>query len=425
MKKLFAAILALGLIIAVSGTASAVDVKLAGSYYIGGVYDNNPALRDDNSYSRAYMYQRLRLEPVFTVAPGLTFTSRMDALDGLFESANVGRSAAAFAADRNFSWERAYVTFTTGVGKFDVGYMSGGAWGTLWADNEGDRARIKYTTMFGNVVLLGIFEKNIENNDTARVDLDSTAYYLAPIYNFKGGSTGLLYGFIADKSARATGPNFNTVKKHILYPYLKGTFGSFYVEAELNYIFGKSENENAAVLGRDYKGYGAYLMAKTNIGPAAVGAQFGWSSGQDTAKTAANGGEITVGPGKGADWNPALILFNDTLNTWSGGDVNTGGNANLADGYMIVNLFADYKVTPKLAMGAGLTYAKADKAQIVNQDNAYGTEIDVTATYKLYDNLSYMVGAGYLFTGDWYKMGVANAKVGNDYILMNKLTLSF
>jgi len=36
-----------------------------------------------------------------------------------------------------------------------------------------------------------------------------------------------------------------------------------------------------------------------------------------------------------------------------------------------------------------------------------------------------MVGTGYLWTGDWYKMGVANAKVGNDYILINKLTLSF
>ncbi len=54
-----------------------------------------------------------------------------------------------------------------------------------------------------------------------------------------------------------------------------------------------------------------------------------------------------------------------------------------------------------------------------------GTEFDVTATYKLYDNLSYMVGAGYLWTGDYFKGANANAKVDNDYMLMNKLTLSF
>jgi len=54
-----------------------------------------------------------------------------------------------------------------------------------------------------------------------------------------------------------------------------------------------------------------------------------------------------------------------------------------------------------------------------------GIEFDVTAKYKIYDNLTYMVGAGYLWTGDYFKKGVSTAKVGNDYILMNRLTLSF
>ena len=164
-------------------------------------------------------------------------------------------------------------------------------------------------------------------------------------------------------------------------------------------------------------------MAKTNLGPASFGALVGWSKGEDTDA------DVTVGPGKGADFNPALILFNDDLNTWSGGDINTNGggtaNSGINDGYLILNIFADYKVTPKFSLGSALTYAKADKPQIAGQDKEYGTELDITATYKIYDNLSYMVGAGYLWTGDWFMKGVAGANTENDYILMNKLTLTF
>lgn len=440
MKKLFAAILALGLIVAVSGTASAVDVKLGGSYYVVGVYDDNPNLKED-AYSRAYMYQRLRIQPVFQIAEGLTFTMRFDALDGVFDK---GKNApGALAANprsvndpthdkNNFDWDRAYVTFKTKIGLFDVGMMSGGAWGTSWADNEEERARIKYTGKFGSLLVGAILEKNYESNGDPTgnyADADATTYYLYPIYFFKGGSAGLLYGFINDNSFRPTMDM--GIKQHILYPYMKATFGPVYVEAEVNYLFGQRDFGPAAeALGardRDVDGWGAYLKAQTTMGPATFGALVGWSSGQDPAKTAANGGDITVGPGKGADFNPALILMNDDLATWSNGDVNTNGSANINDGYLILNAFGDYKVTPKFSMGAALTWAKADEPQIAGQDDEYGMEFDLTATYKIYDNLSYMVGAGYLWTGDWYQSRAAlnDTKADDDYILMNKLTLSF
>ena len=61
-----------------------------------------------------------------------------------------------------------------------------------------------------------------------------------------------------------------------------------------------------------------------------------------------------------------------------------------------------------------------------------GTEFDIKATYKIYDNLSYMVGAGYLWAGDYFKSSVNAAgtavverNIENDYILMNQLTLAF
>ena len=67
----------------------------------------------------------------------------------------------------------------------------------------------------------------------------------------------------------------------------------------------------------------------------------------------------------------------------------------------------------------------ADKKPANYVSDKYGYEADVTATYKIYDNLSYMLGAGYLWTGDYFK-GTSDAnQVGNDYILLNQLTLNF
>jgi hypothetical protein len=419
MKKLFAAILALGLIVAVSGTASAVDVKVSGSYYVAGVYDNNPSLAE-NAYSRAYFFQRIRLEPVFKVAEGLSFTARMDAMEGLWDQAAGARTPASRA---NFDWERGYVTFKTGIGQVDVGYMAAGAFGTVFSDTTTTRPRIKLTTKAGPVTLVAIYEKRTEGNTVAAphyADADYDAYYLAPIYPFKGGQAGILYGYLRNAANRPA-LNFST-EFHIFEPYFKATFGSVYVEGEFDYNVGKlRKSEIAGVADIDWKGYAAYLMAKTSMGPATFGAQFGWSSGDDIT-TATNS---EAGLGGGTDWNPALIMMNNDLATWSGGADNN--NFNTGKGNMLLfNVFGDYKVTPKFSMGAAFTYAKMDKNIVAGQiSKDMGYELDVTANYKLYDNLTYMVGAGYVWTGDALKGAVAATPIDNDYILMNKLTLSF
>lgn len=57
--------------------------------------------------------------------------------------------------------------------------------------------------------------------------------------------------------------------------------------------------------------------------------------------------------------------------------------------------------------------------------NVYGTGIDLTATYKITNNLSYMLGAGYLFTGAYFKGWDDTAEVPDSYLPLNKLTLTF
>ena len=80
----------------------------------------------------------------------------------------------------------------------------------------------------------------------------------------------------------------------------------------------------------------------------------------------------------------------------------------------------------KLDIGLAVAYANADKKPSAAWlFNDYGYEVDLTATYKITNNLSYMLGGGYLFTGKYFK-GTSDAnQLKNDFLVINKLTLTF
>jgi hypothetical protein len=126
----------------------------------------------------------------------------------------------------------------------------------------------------------------------------------------------------------------------------------------------------------------------------------------------------------------ALILGNDQLQTWK----NSGNGysaANLVgfdsgkNNSIMYSIFGGFNPSPKLNLEAMVVSATRDKLLAGEVSKDMGIEFDVTAKYKVYDNLSYMVGAGYLWTGDYFKGTNSNNAIGNDYLLMNKLTLSF
>ena len=59
---------------------------------------------------------------------------------------------------------------------------------------------------------------------------------------------------------------------------------------------------------------------------------------------------------------------------------------------------------PALDLGVSLSYAHADKKMFPEMKKDYGMELDVTATYKITNNLSYMLGVGYLWTGNYWRV---------------------
>ncbi|MBN1828486.1 MAG: hypothetical protein JW884_04985 [Deltaproteobacteria bacterium] len=469
MKKWFLVFLAAAFVwlSAMPGVSAAADVRFNGTYYVTGYYDDNHTLKKDGSTSSAFFAQKLQIGATFKVQEGLDVTTRFNIHDRVWNGSRSSASPRARTGDttssENIDFDWSYVSFLTSVGKFDVGYQQGGnVWGCTFGNSEWARPRIKFTTKIGPWIFIALTEKEQEGDYGAgavQADDDKDHYVLATVYVWDKGNAGLLWkGLFYENNTASFGgvPYLGFRQKyHVLSPYFKMNAGPLYLEGQVYYIFGQFlqyENESLAKLVNpttsdiDISGWSAYLMAKYSAGPVYFGGLFGYVSGDDATTT----DKYEGGVGGGEDWKPCLILFNDDLYQWTGmlgsgaiyGSLDSAtitwkGNE-FGNGFLY-QVFAGVSPMEKLTINAAFTYAVADSqkipinyAYIVNRNayytygsSDYGTEFDITATYKIYDNLSYMVGFGYLWTGDWFKGSNPNAEVGNNYLFVNRLTATF
>jgi hypothetical protein len=494
MKRFWLVLLSLGLIMAFSASAFAVDVKFSGDYTVAGVYLNKIAV--DNGFegfpgeigshnpSTAFYYQRLRIGTDFIVAPCLKLVTKLDALDRIWGGArsdadssgwaynqatpNTGGTSGTRAESENIVMDLLYLEYTSPVGLFKVGYQSDFTFGTVFGDrsNGTPSGQIQYFIPIGPVVLFAGLAKEIDNSASAiphgysatRTDRDFDSYRIAGIFNFNTsqakGEAGALLLWNRDATNRGTfsgpadaGPFLTNAFN--LVPYFKATVGPVALQGELNYGFGNA---------RKYESYftqgpgesdmtistlSVFLDATVNLGMVYAGGSFAYVSGQDIGKT--DQVQSGVGNTGGLDWNPCLILFNTDLDYWAG-DI-AGHTNSVVNGEMVNAWFFQGRVgvkpTPKLDAMVSVSYAMADKKVTPYEvapgvewyaptpGGSYGLEVDITGTYKITNNLSYMLGMGYLFTGDYFKgldayqNSFGNAKVSDDFIVINKLTLSF
>jgi bacillopeptidase F (M6 metalloprotease family) len=125
-------------------------------------------------------------------------------------------------------------------------------------------------------------------------------------------------------------------------------------------------------------------------------------------------------------------MFNSERNYWAGnisGYESKAMGAPMSNAYF-VQLRGGVKPVDKLDIMASLSWAKMHRADGlslgVQAGRDYGWEVDVTGTYKITNNLSYMLGGGYWFVGKYYKgSGAPGHELKNDFLVINKLTLTF
>jgi len=430
MKKLFVVLLALGLLVAFSSAATAADVKLSGYYFIVGEYVSDTSLgktdSGDEGPTNALYWQKLRFNPVLQVADGLKITFRIDAMTGYWNGTVVGKLPGYGENNRNVFFRRSYIDAKLPYGlAIRAGVTQGGTFGTIWCDQAYDEGRIYLFAKAGPGTVVALTAKAAERDAyTDNADADYDKYALGYMGKTEGGiEYGALWYYLRNAAVRAT----STANYHVPMAYMKGTFGPLYVEAEWNYQFGKDYEYFDPYTGTDIDrgGMSAYINAKYNMGPAYVGGQFGWLQGDDPDTTDEN---ETAYSGN-ADYDPCLILFNsdyaDSIGDMGTYAVTTGNIGNA----WIAQVYGGFTPMEKLDLFASFTWSKADETpmaggkKFVSDD--YGYEFDITATYKIYDNLEYMVGFGYFFAGDYYKGTSESNDVENNYLVINKLTLNF
>ena len=445
-----------------SGPAAAVDVKFSGQWLFEGWYEQNRNLVDvggtgtSSKNSLGFADSSFLLTTKFQVADGLSLTTRARILDKIwgdkmgstFQVSANGTSPDTqnrpYDTNRwmreNIEFERVYVTFKALKGQFDVGTQVTSMLGPDFGNTDESRPIIKYTYRTGPWNFYVLWQKETESevrnstgssnspasySNMSDIDYDQWKYYVgytAPTWDAGFGGT-----YYRDKSHRGDASPYTAVY-HKLNPFARGTFGSFYVEAEVILMIGESKDYDpaASVISQDRRGWSWYGMARYNLGPVYFGGQYAYVQGDDPGTTERS----ETGYASGREYKPCLILLNSDRDKYLGA---LGNGTALQNNYSnkgssnfsLYQGFVGYRPLPKLNLAASYTYMTLDKKPAGYLDDKVGNELDLSATYKLYDNLEYMVGFGYLWAGDAWKGTSASMVVGNDWLLMHRLTLNF
>jgi len=478
MKKLWIVLISLALVAAFCMPAAAVDVKFSGSYYVAGDYYGIKADKygygggEGGDWSTAFFRQRLRVQTEFVVSPGLSLITRFDALEKVWgDNTWAGSRGDTFSRDsqgrnraleqENIEFEQAYIQYMSKVGMWWIGYAPHDFWGTTFGDSTRTQALIQWILPMKWGMIGAKYFKSWEgstrftgNRDLAHDgnDYDDDAYVGIAMYKTQDIETGLkvAYRRIADNKGNPDNDPYNNstlipgtkIDGWLLTPYFIGQFGPVKLQAELEYWKGKTKSEYGAIAPNgddqfDMSFLSAYLDGKVDLGPAYVGGRFIYASGagfKDFLKGDLKGSNFSdafEGCWGGVDLKQTLILWNEDVTNWLGNPTGVIQGNGIKNAWFY-QLYGGYKWGDFDFAGA-LAYAKAVEDDTLQngsryqaKDSDYGWELDATVSYKITDNLSYMVGAGYLWAGDYFTPKGSDTAIINDiYVITNKLTLTF
>jgi hypothetical protein len=438
MKRLMFVLPALVFFSFFSAPAFAVDLKISGEFFAAGVYLDKTTLTKDSGVSTAFYFQRLRVRTDFIVSPGLSLVTRFDAMDrawGADRSTSVTTiavdSAGSAAENQNIAFDWAYINYQSPIGIFAVGYYPDGTTGTIFGNSYSPVPRINWTLEMGPWTLSAYIAKTKDgsytaiNNTVTTSDLDKDKYSLQAYYSWKDGRAGLSGIYYRYADARQSSNYVNSY--YLLTPYAWAKIGPVDIQTEINYAWGKAKAYDNGTNDIAMTNLSCWIDATATFGPVYFGGTLAYVSGDDPGTTDKQEGGTLNG---GRDWSPTLIMWNYDRSMWIGeiaSSATTGkgfGTSGLTNAFLYQGRIG-VRPTEKLDIMTSFTFANADKKPANYVSDQYGYELDVTATYKITNNLTYMIGAGYLWTGDYFKgTNTANA-VQNDYMVINKMTLTF
>jgi hypothetical protein len=442
----------LGLSLIFSSALQAVDLKVSGEFVAGGMYLDKTTVKKDTAsdgQSTAFYFQRLRTKADLIIVKGLSLTTRFDVMERVWGAHRADvpvvtpldtMSAGTRAENENIAFDWAYLNYNSPVGFWRVGYMNDGAWGTAFMDTSIPKGKIAWTYNAPNWMYTIQVVKMAENsriaiNPAVASDLDGDKYCTAFRYNWKNAEAGILIGLGRDASKKpGVAPNngYKGLYNNFM-PYAKVQIGPVKLQTEVIYFIGKLKDFEDDAAGQDVQlsALSGWVDATADLGRFYVGGTLAYVAGDDPGTTDKAEGDA-LRNNAGRDWSPCLIMWNEERSYWAGNlDGHADGAITARQSSPMYNTWffqarGGVKPVDKLDIMASVSFANADKKPTSTWlYNDYGYEVDLTATYKITQNLSYMLGAGYLFTGKYYKGATEANNIRDDYLLINKLTLTF
>ena len=473
MKKVLSTVAALGLVVGMSASASALDWSISGDYTVQGVNLNHvnsgttvagglagPRAGnyadtllvgdDDEQNSDAYYWHQFRTDVVMTVNDNIKVKSEIymiAAYTGWDDTTTVGTA--------NGNWidvHKLWMQYTTPYGLFEIGRMGVGRWTHDFLDDDGQGDAIKFSPTLPDPFVLCLMTQKVDEDDSVvsnanndETDDDYDYYHVSAGYHTENVVIDTAFRYWDDARNRNTvGAPFDR-EFWTWWQYAKVTFGDFYIEGEIQYDFGDWVDwENDTVLDDvDIDALALMLDVGAKLGDLDIGLMYFFFEGQDNDDDDMTAYMVRSG-GVGGDFQPYYVLTGPQtamLNEDLVGNGNIDGEMQ-ASGVHCLGVHADFQVSPKLAIHGALAYAWADDTESLGdiidedgtldeRDESYGWELDVGVAYKLLDNLTYELNIGYLDTGDFFEvayLGGADYETDdtNDIVLVtNTLTMEF
>ena len=391
MKKILIALLTVfmmaGFVYAQEEEASIFN--FSGMFNSRGTYLSNDSGIEEEAYD--YMFYDMEFDATLDITPNdkTAIFLNMEIHDETWDdSPGYAASNADMNNEQNIVFKRAYgkYMFDNGIST-EAGLMSGGAFGTAFADSGDGRYRWRVDGMaeFGKWGV--ILEKTGEVGSTGDDDNDREADDSDNYYGYWVGKFGeitpmvlvgyLVAGETSGVNLEPEGADSNTI---LLIGAVKGSAGAIGFEGEV-----VSQSTSIEVDGADPDSvslFGAYGNVFMGMDAATVGGYVAYGSWDDDAGAGFNfGADFYFGEGVGESQ-----AFGSGAATWVAST--------------LVGVYGDFAASDELSFSGNFSYFMSNEEDTIWED-ATGYELTGRGAYQLADNATWSVGIAWgQFDGD-------------------------
>ena len=436
MKKVLSTVAALGLIAGLASTAGAVEFKMSGKYLVEGAYISDAAgtgldvteTAAAQNASDAYWLHTFEMKPTMKVNDKISMSGVIRLADDTFWGGQTGGDSEGLSGTNDVYVHQLFMDYASPIGNMRFGRVQTGTYGTSFMDpnTRGNRVMLWPSALAsGPWSTLFYIQKGTENTvagtANAETDADSDAYVARLYYKTDTTDAGIHYGYTNNMTTLT-----KSDRKNQLTAYGKYKMDNYFLNAELNYLFGEVDNDAAATLDTDYNSWAGMLEVGGKFDALTPSLMYFYAQGDDNSADDELNANLGTG-GTGDMFEPLYILTRRHTGMLND-DIFSGHTATLSNsGIHAIVASVDYAVSKDLTLHGAIGWAKADEVPVAStlQDDDYGWEYNVGAAYKLLDNLTYEAHFGYLDTGDYFNGNSTTDTTNNIYILTHSLTMTF